>query len=107
MMDARQPRQSRRHQSPAEITDMTIAVTQDRTSAVVPESHVVRMLALTRRLRVAIHQIEDDYRALNDAGLIQMRPGLQELQSIPVLLEMAGESAGELLGLAEGMDNAF
>ncbi len=34
-------------------------------------------------------------------------PGLQELQSIPVLLEMAGESAGELLGMVEGMDNAF
>lgn len=82
------------------------AIEADGATTPVCESHIYRMHTLTRRLCLALDKLDTDYARLLDHGLIR-RANVHELESLPVLMDLAAESAREMLGLVEGMENAL
>lgn len=86
---------------------MTIAVTAQGATTPVSETDAIRLHQLARRISLTIHQMGDDYRILIQGGFVRNMEGLHELESLPVLMDLADESAREMLGMVEGIENAF
>lgn len=76
----------------------------DGATATITEDQAIRMRQLSRRLCVMLREMEEGVTAL--MGVARQKD-LYELESIPVLLDMADENAREMLQLFEGVYNEF
>lgn len=73
-------------------------------TATITENQAIRMHQLTRRLCVALREMEGHVHSLLG---VNHHKDLHEAECIPVLLDLADESAQELLDLAKTIDAEF
>lgn len=86
---------------------MAIMTGPDGAMTTITEDQAFRMRTLSRRLCLTLQRLENDYNNLLATGLLRKKDGILEFDSLPVLMDLADESAREMLGMVEGIDNAF
>lgn len=73
----------------------------------ITEDQAFRMHQLSRRLCVALRELEDEFTALMGSAFIRKQDGIYHFESIPVLLDLADESAREVCQMAEAHSKRF